>query len=556
MQDKGLKDELLTAWTDGIPVHISKPEPAKSLIVRVALTCVACDIPATRKVCGFLGHRASLACNKCYKVFKQIHEDNSMWTNFSGFDKLQWVVRTNDDHRKCCQDILDHFQRHGTKSALKEAESMKGLRYSILLELPYFNPIRYPVIDPMHNLFLGTGKHVMEIWLNDPNILSKQSVMIIEETVQKFVVPEGIGRLPNKITAHFGGFTADQWRNWIIIYSSVLLRNVLEKDHWDCWIMFVKAVKLFCGRIVKLSDVARADSLMQQFCVQFERLYGEKACTVNMHLHLHLYQSILDYGPTYGFWLYAFERYNGILGSYHTNNNAIESQIMRKFLETQFIGNQTNSFVTSNCDFQDVLPKKHQSVAYATNQTLHPKELNIIELLELPFSSLEVSIQTLVTFATMVKPIGPYKEKVLSSLEVSRFTSIFNEIFEVPAEIKSKFYLKFGKLMLGDDLIGSSMSNSSPSSSLIMANWPTSPFSQQPVCSVGKVQYFLEIAAIHDHVGDPPFDAIDANAKYYFAFVHWYQPHQNKDILPAELLFCVKRFHILLVSGALFPSIR
>ena len=32
-----------------------------------ALFCVACDIPAGRKVCGSLGHNAKLSCTRCYK---------------------------------------------------------------------------------------------------------------------------------------------------------------------------------------------------------------------------------------------------------------------------------------------------------------------------------------------------------------------------------------------------------------------------------------------------------------------------------------------------------
>ena len=35
----------------------------------MALGCVSCDIPVTRKVCGFLGHNSRLGCNKCYKQF-------------------------------------------------------------------------------------------------------------------------------------------------------------------------------------------------------------------------------------------------------------------------------------------------------------------------------------------------------------------------------------------------------------------------------------------------------------------------------------------------------
>ena len=57
-----LVDELNKAWTDGIQVPLNKIEGSMTVTVRLALNCVACDIPATRKACGFLGHRATLGC--------------------------------------------------------------------------------------------------------------------------------------------------------------------------------------------------------------------------------------------------------------------------------------------------------------------------------------------------------------------------------------------------------------------------------------------------------------------------------------------------------------
>ncbi len=88
--------------------------------------------------CGFLGHFAKLACYKCLKEFNQ-HD-------YSGFSRDQWKLRTNED------EIL----KENTKTSIQQMESKYGVRYSIL---PYFDPIKFTVIDPMHNLFLGTGKH-------------------------------------------------------------------------------------------------------------------------------------------------------------------------------------------------------------------------------------------------------------------------------------------------------------------------------------------------------------------------------------------------------------
>ena len=54
---------------------------------------------------------------------------------------------------------------------------------------------------------------------------------------------------------------------------------------------------------------------------------------MNMHLHGHIKECIEDFGPVYSFWCFSFERLNGILGSYHTNNRTISVQIIKRFLE-------------------------------------------------------------------------------------------------------------------------------------------------------------------------------------------------------------------------------
>ena len=80
------------------------------------------------------------------------------------------------------------------------------------------------------------------------------------------------------------------------------------------------------------ADLIIADRKLLDFCKNVEALYGKEVITPNMHLHLQLKDYIEDYGNVYGFWLFSFERYNGLFGSFSTNNQDIEVQLMRKFL--------------------------------------------------------------------------------------------------------------------------------------------------------------------------------------------------------------------------------
>jgi hypothetical protein len=68
------------------------------------------------------------------------------------------------------------------------------------------------------------------------------------------------------------------------------------------------------------------------FCRRIEHVYGSSTITPNMHLHGHLREVILDFGPVQEFWAFSFERYNGILGKQPNNNRVIEPQLMNCFL--------------------------------------------------------------------------------------------------------------------------------------------------------------------------------------------------------------------------------
>ena len=48
-----------------------------------------------------------------------------------------------------------------------------GVYYSSLLQLEYFDAVRFTSIDPMHNLFLGTAKNVLKLWIKKISYLKK-----------------------------------------------------------------------------------------------------------------------------------------------------------------------------------------------------------------------------------------------------------------------------------------------------------------------------------------------------------------------------------------------
>lgn len=283
--------ELNEAWQNGFNVLSPKYVP---ICVKLCLSCITCDIPATRKVCGFLGHNAALGCNKCLKKFEV---NFGQRTNFSGYDRENWNLRSRDEHMRGIESIKNKV----TKTGLQAAESQNGLRYSILLALPYFDPVRFTAIDSMHNLLLGTGKHAFEVWIEN-DILNKEAKL--EENLKKFTVPSDVGRLPSRISSCHGTFTASQWKNWVTLYSPILLKDLLPTENYRCWLLYVRSCCILTSYCIRQSNLTTADLLLLQFCRDFCRLYGDISCTFNMHLHLHLKQTLLDFGPPHASWCF------------------------------------------------------------------------------------------------------------------------------------------------------------------------------------------------------------------------------------------------------------
>ena len=292
--------------------------------IRAALLCVSCDLPAARKVGGVVGHSALKGCSKCQKQFPT--DSFGEKADYSGFDTENWIRRKDEDQRKYA---LEHLLAP-TLSQQKSIEREHGVKYSILSELPYYDRVRFLVIDPMHLLFLGIAKHTMKTWIN-LGIINNSHFDVIQKRINLLTTPSTLGRIPMKVASGFSQLTADQWKNWICVFSSYSLFGILPVIHWHCWWLFVQGCNLICKKKLSFSECNQAQNFIIEFCKEFETLYGKENLVINMHLACHLKECIIDYGPIHGFWCFGFERFNGILGSFPNNHLNVSITMMKKF---------------------------------------------------------------------------------------------------------------------------------------------------------------------------------------------------------------------------------
>ena len=503
-------DELQALWKG---VKLMTSQSRIPLTYRGALLLASADLPAIRKLCGFKGHSAHRGCSKCFKYFPGTFSEK---TDYSGFDRDSWPPRHNSSHRVHAEMV----RKASTQSKHEALATKYGVYYSCLLQLEYFDAVRFTVIDPMHNLFLGTAKHVFKLWVKN-NLLTKKDLKALEERIHLFDVGTGVGRLPHRIASNYGGYTASQWKNWTLIYSMFCLKDLLPESHLRCWQTFVLACQYLCMPILSKTDILKADLLFVKFGERFERLYGKKAVTPNMHLHCHLKECVLDYGPLHAFWCFSFERFNGILGAIQVNGRSVEVQLMRKLLAGRFVWD-----VEFPSEFRDhFMPHFAQEKTdlfegfIVKNATELFKCACCLNLEECHWSDL-----TFVNFPNSFKHFSLDDDELKLLLEC--YKALYpNKEIELPSSIARKY----SNAMLGTEKFGSKMDCRNLRSARIMASWSADDGSIDT--SVPKSPGIVNFYFVHNVKLNGEF------CQHAFAVVWWYKADSDQGYFgkPAQV---------------------
>ena len=348
------------------------------------------------------------------------------------------------------------------------------------------------VVDPMHNLLLGTAKHMVELW-KKLGIMTSKQYEDIQARVDSYVCPADIGHVPS---SSFSSFTAEQWKNWTMFFSLFALKGILPWQHYNCWHIFAQACYLICRRIITKDQVKEADKLLKEFCDAFLLLYGTEHCNMNMHLHLHLAECNVDYGPVYAFWCFAFERMNGVLGSYHTNNHNISLQLANRFLDSR---------VYSPVNW----PAEFSEEYYPVIRTfLYNKG-----------SLMQKTVETEFFFDTAltITALPPIKESSFMPWELDSLKDSLDGIIDLNTYSILLLHKRVKTLLVGGFVLGAKGSHHSRSS-LVLAERRTSTHTYNN--HLGEIVHFISCVVLSNDTKQP--------RTLWVAIVKWFIEHQCK----------------------------
>ena len=84
-------------------------------------------------------------------------------------------------------------------------------------------------------------------------------------------MPTDFGRPLRNIVNHHNGYKAEEWSNWVVLYSMPLLKEYLPKKIMQGWSLFVTAVRLCQKRIISTDDINEIRRLILGFYNHYEK---------------------------------------------------------------------------------------------------------------------------------------------------------------------------------------------------------------------------------------------------------------------------------------------
>lgn len=434
-------------------------------------------------------------------------------------------MRSHEEQKESAEESLEC----SSKSTRMKYETQHGVRYSELMRLEYFDCVTFTVVDPMHNLFQGTAKMMMKNIWPEKHGLKFEHLEDIQNIIDATEGPREIGRIPHKMASNYSSFTSDQWKNWTLYFSVFAIKPFLPKEAYICWLNFVEACRYFCKPIISRRDVAAGHQKMMEFCRSFERLYGSERVTPNMHLHTHLVECFLDYGPPYSFWLFSFERLNGILGSFHSNKRSVEVQVMRKILEMQNVVNIPTPKIDPAGKMKplmDLFAGPNKTHVDNAGETARPNEVfQIVTLGQCPVLRDHTKYTD-----SCINPLGPRKHGCLTTVERNHLVAALSAYLgPVDASRITGLYNRYSAVEVAGERYGS-LENRFSHTSNILASWcgdngdiDATGLHIRPGCVLYYLQMHVTLGS--DSHGLKPV---------CLAKVQWYQRHLSRDFFKSQ----------------------
>ena len=316
--------ELIKLESHGIIVKSpAVPEPFTS---KVILLAGSCDLPAKSLMLNSMQFNGMYGCAKCYQPGITVSTSARGHTHAYPFN----IADPTGPKRTAAAHASDARKAYLENSV---TNGIKGPTW--LMKLKSYDIIGGTAIDYMHCTLLGVMKQLLSLWFGTEH--KKESyyigrqISVVDQRLKEIKPPSMIHRKPRAISEHFKFFKASELRSFLLYYSLPVLLGVLPPELWDHFALFSLAIHILVQPSVSEYHLDCCQKMLNRFCCCFKEIYGERYMSSNVHLLLHLSDTVRELGPLWVYSCFHFEGLNGILKNLIHGTQQVDKQLITSY---------------------------------------------------------------------------------------------------------------------------------------------------------------------------------------------------------------------------------
>ncbi|XP_024872804.1 uncharacterized protein LOC112455238 [Temnothorax curvispinosus] len=286
------------------------------------------DSVARCKMLNMKQFNGSFGCTYCLHPTEQIN------------NVAKYPISANIPVLRSDYDIKELMKKSVTLGTVTDEDTFGIKGPSFLMNLKYFDLADSLPPDYMHSVLIGAIRQITETILTSVKkkyyIGQSYKMDIINNRLLSISPPKIITRTPRSLKER-KLWRASEWRSWLLFYSLPCLRGVLPNKYLRHWSLLVNAMNILLQDSITQTALATARSLLIKFVVKLQSLYGKEAMTYNVHLLLHLWKSVENFGPLWAHNTFVFENVNRLLLKNKHSPARIIPQFTRRILLFQNI---------------------------------------------------------------------------------------------------------------------------------------------------------------------------------------------------------------------------
>ena len=312
---KPLVDEIRDLSANGFQWMLNSTTCITSYVYCVLCSCDSVARAVMQNIKQFNGE---FGCNWCLHPGERVDKGRGTVQVYPAGQSHE--LRTHDTM------IQDARLAHQLKTIVS---GVKGP--SIFMLLPNFDLVNGFVVDPMHALDLGVVRQICSLWFDSCHHAMPwyigNSIPQIDKKMICVHPPSNITRCPRSLKTR-AFWKASEWKYFLILYAPIVLKGILPSKFYRHLLLLSNSAFVLLKENITQLELFHVSQYFQVFVEDFEKLYGKPNMSFNVHLLLHITESVRNWGPFWCFSAYTFENYNGCLLKMFHGTQSVPLQIV------------------------------------------------------------------------------------------------------------------------------------------------------------------------------------------------------------------------------------